>query len=445
MRVLFTTSAAPDKSPFFTSEKRPPLGIGSLISTVRNAGHEIFFIDNYLKPEAFIEEGFLQKEDIDLIGIHANTICFQDTLRMLKEIQQLREGKQWKGKVVIGGPHTSVAPDTIPDYVDYIVQGEGEEALIEIIEDRATSRILSKRRLNNIDTLAFQPWDIFTKMSYDMTCPWINGAPVFTMNTSRGCPYSCSFCSVGSIWGKGYTFLSAERIISEIEFLIKEYGAKGIYFREDNFTLNCDRVSEFCELLLKKNINISWACETRVDNLSEELIKLMARAGCKGFYLGIESGSQRILDFLKKGISIKQIKEVIAWSKSVEIKTYCSLITGIPGETYSDFKSTKKLIKQIQPFSASFNIFVGIPNSKLYGYVKENRLFEYEDQLGLLYPFGFDIKTKYHYQKKHTELVDYRFRKRTCFDRFLQIELMFRFFKKSIKKILRLLFKSENE
>ena len=144
MRVLFTTSAAPDKSPFFTLEKRPPLGIGSLISTVRNAGHEIFFIDNYLKPEAFIEEGFLQKEDIDLIGIHANTICFQDTLRMLKEIQQLREGKQWKGKVVIGGPHTSVAPDTIPDYVDYIVQGEGEEALIEIIEDRATSRILSK-------------------------------------------------------------------------------------------------------------------------------------------------------------------------------------------------------------------------------------------------------------------------------------------------------------
>ena len=87
MNVLFTTSSAPQKSPFFTSEKRPPLGVGSLISLLRKKGHKVFFIDNYLNPSNFIESGFLQRNKIDFVGIHANTICYRDTLRMFNKIE----------------------------------------------------------------------------------------------------------------------------------------------------------------------------------------------------------------------------------------------------------------------------------------------------------------------------------------------------------------------
>lgn len=125
MNILFTTSAAPEKSPFFTSEKRPPLGLGFLMSVVRNEGHRVFFIDNYLKPSNFIKEGYLQKNDIDFVGISANTICYRDTLRMFNEIQNLRKKGLWNGKIIVGGPHTSVALETIPEFVDYVVQGEG--------------------------------------------------------------------------------------------------------------------------------------------------------------------------------------------------------------------------------------------------------------------------------------------------------------------------------
>jgi len=399
MNILFTTSAAPKISPFSTDEKRPPLGIGSLMSVVRNEGHKVFFIDNYLKPSNFIEEGYLQRNKIDYVGIYANTICYRDTLRMFNTIENLRERKLWNGKMIIGGPHTSVALDTVPDCVDYVVQGEGERAVLEIINGKENERIIKKERITDLDSLPFQPWDIFTKLPYDYICPWMDRRPIFTMNTSRGCPFDCSFCSVGSIWGKQYTCYSADRIISEIEYLIKDFGAKGIYFREDNFTLNLRRTEEFCEGLIKKNIDIHWACETRVDTLcNEELIKSMSNAGCRAVYLGVESGSQKILDTLNKNITVGQIEKTLNLCKKYGVRTYCSLVTGVPGETDEDYVLTKKLIDKLKPYSYVFNIFVGIPNSRLYRYVLENNLYEYIDDLGLVYLPGYDVKAKFFFR-----------------------------------------------
>jgi len=431
--MLFTTSAAPEKSPFFTSEKRPPLGLGSLMSVVRNGGHKVFFIDNYLKPSNFIEKGYLQENEIDYVGIYANTICYRDTQRMFNEIENLRKKGLWNGKMIVGGPHTSVALDTIPEFVDYIVQGEGERAILEIINGNANERIIRKERIKDLDSLPFQPWDIFTKLSYDYSCPWMDIKSVFTLNTSRGCPFNCAFCSVGSIWGKQYTYFSADRIISEIKHLIKNFGAKGIYFREDHFTLNLERTKEFCEKLIKKGTDIHWACETRVDRMSEELIKLMSTAGCRAVYLGVESGSQRVLDVLNKKITIEQIENTINWCNKYNIRTYCSLITGVPGETYKDHLLTKKLMNKLKPYSYSFNVFVAIPDSPLYKYMLDNNLYEYIDDIGLVYLPGYDIKAKIFYDVDSKYLVDYEFKQRTAFDEELLKEQ--RSFKKKLNKI----------
>ncbi len=437
MNILFTTSAAPKKSPFSTTEKRPPLGLGFLISLTRNEGHKVFFIDNYLSPSNFIEDGFLQDNNIDFVGISSNTICFKDTLRMINEIENLRKKGLWSGKMIVGGPHTSVAPQTIPDFVDYIIQGEGESAILEIINNKEKKRIVRGKRINSLDSLPFQPWDIFTKLFYDYTCPRINVSPVFTMNTSRGCPFNCSFCSVGSIWGKEYTYFSADRIISEIEYLIENYNAKGIYFREDHFTLNMERTKLFCRKLIEKKINIHWACETRVDCMSEELVKLMSLSGCKSVYLGVESGSQRILDKLNKKITISQIENTINWCKKYKIKAYCSLIIGTPGEKYEDYLLTKQLMKKLKPYSYRFNIFVGIPNSPLYKHILKNNLYEYIDNIGLMYLPGYDIKTKYFYNISSKSIVNHNFRKKTYFDK----KLLKQFYKNKFTNIIKTIIK----
>lgn len=432
MNILFTTSAAPEICSFFTDEKRPPLGLGSLISVVRNEGHNVFFVDNYLKPTDFVKEAFLQKNKIDFVGIYVNTICYRDTLRMLNEIEELRKRGLWDGKIVVGGPHTSVAPDTIPDFVDYVVQGEGERAILKILDGEAEGRIIKEKRIKDLDLLPFQPWDIFSKLPYDYSCRWMDAKPVFTMNTSRGCPFECSFCSVDSVWGKKYTYFSVDRIIDEIKYLVKNFGAKGIYFREDNFTLNRKRVEEFCKKI--DNVEVKWACETRVDTLcDEEIVKMMSDAGCEAVYLGVESGSQRILDILKKNVIVEQIERCITLCKKHNIKTYCSLITGVPGETYEDYLLTKKLMQKVKPYAYSFSVFVGIPYSQLYREVLEKKLYEYIDDIGLVYLPGYDVKTRYFYGMNSKHFVNYKFKQRTVFDEELLKELD----KNKLKKMLK--------
>ena len=389
MRVLLVKPGAPARSPFFTNEKRFPIGIGFLISVLRNAGHEVHFVDNYLRPHDFIGEGYLQQNKIEILGLYMDTICLGEALLLLKNVEKLRRRKLWNGRIVVGGPHASVLPHTVPDFVDHIVIGEGERALLRVIEG-VQDRIVKGERIREMDSLPMPAYDVATTLPYDTTVSFIEGAPVFTMNTSRGCPFDCTFCSVGSVWGRRYDFLSAARVVEDIEFLKRTYNAEGIFFREDNFTLRKKRVFDFCERLLGNDVNIKWMCETRVDTLDKEMLRVMKRAGCEGLYIGAESGSQRVLDFLKKGITTEQVKSVFAWCAELGIKTLGSFVVGVPTETPEERKQTVEFARELGPTTSAFNVFVGIPTSTLYDYVLANRLYEHIDEVGLLYMKGHD-------------------------------------------------------
>jgi len=397
MNVLLTTSAAPAQSPFSTGEKRPPLGLGFLISVLRDAGHRVFFIDNYLKPSNFLETDYLWRHDIDVVGIYANTICFRDTRRMLWRLEYLRQTGRWQGKIMVGGPHAAVAPETIPEFVDYVVQGEGERVVLDIVEGRAAGRLLRAPRIDNLDELPPPAWDYFVHQPYHWRGDWFPGAPVFTMNTSRGCPYRCTFCSVGSIWGRQYTCFSAERLVEDIDFLVRTYGVQGIYFREDNFTVRRDRTEDFCRLLLNRGLKITWACETRVDALDRELLALMQRAGCVGLYFGVESGSPAVLERLQKGITVEQIRTAFGWCRELGLRTAASVIVGTPGETPRDLELTQALLAEIKPTVTWYNVFVGIPRSPLYDQVLRERLYEFIDDRGLVYLPGHDERVRRFY------------------------------------------------
>lgn len=395
--VLLATSAAPNQTPFSTGEKRPPIGVGFLISTLREAGHNVFFIDNYLSPSSFLETDYLKRHRIDFVGIYTNTICFRDSLRMFYLLEELRQRGFWNGKIIAGGPHASVCPETIPPFVDHIVIGEGEYAVRDIVSGKVTERIVHYPSIENLDELPMPAWDYFSELPYNWGGNWLPEAPVFTMNTSRGCPFSCTFCSVCSIWGKHYTYFSAERIVADIEHVVKNFGARGIYFREDNFTLKRDRLIRFCNLLMERNIRIPWVCESRVSNLDRDLVELMARAGAVGFYFGVESGSQRLLDFMKKGINVQQIRNAFLWCHELGIKTAASVIVGVPTETEDDLRMTASLLEEIKPTVTWFNIFVGIPDSELLRYAQKHDYVEFIDDRGLAYMKGHNRSVELFY------------------------------------------------
>lgn len=389
MNWLLTTCAAPSMTPFFTNEKRPPLGLGFLISVLREAGHTVFFIDNYLRASDFLESDYLVRNQIDIVGIYVSTICYSEFIKMADELERKRKRGVWRGKIVVGGPHPSVVPESIPDFIDHIVIGEGEQAVLEIANDTA-ERIVKCKPISDLDSLPAPSMDDFIKLPYHWNSDWVKVEPIITMNTSRGCPFHCAFCSAQSIWGRHYRSFKADWIIDNIKSLVKNYNCKGIYFREDNFTIKRKRVEEFCERLMFEGLNIQWMCETRVDSLDRELIKLMHDSGCKAFYIGVESGSQRLLDLMKKDITVEQIEAVFSWCSQIGINTYASLIFGVPTETPEDRQKTRELCERISPGHIGRHTFVGIPKSELYSYVLDNNLYTYIDDAGLVYPQGHD-------------------------------------------------------
>lgn len=395
MNVLLITSPAPEMAPFSTSEKRPPLGVGSLISTLRNAGHTTWFEDLYLLPFPIFEDAtYLTERSIDFVGIYSSTVTYPETLKLLYQLEELRNQKKWNGKIIMGGPHTSFGAQEIPDSVDFIVIGEGEITLLDIIEQRISNRITKGIPVKDMNTLPDVPWGDFIYRNYDWTA-WGLPTPVYTFNTSRGCPFSCSFCSVKGIWGRTYRFMSAERVLDDIAMMVKYYGLQTAYFREDHFTLNTKRVTQFSQGLLERGLNIAWACETRADSiLDESLVALMAQSGCKCLYIGVESGSQRMLDIFCKGETVEQFEEVFRLAKKYDINVYASFVHGAPGETDEDRQLTQEFIERTKPYSVGNNVYTGLPGSALYDEIVKQDLLQYEDPV-----------TKIRYLKGHNERV----------------------------------------
>jgi len=207
-------------------------------------------------------------------------------------------------------------------------------------------------RIDDLDVLPRADFALFMDRprGYQLSFGFSPTTPVFNLCTSRSCPYTCSFCGVRDIWGRLYRAQSAARILDDIQFLKREFGCAGIYFREDLFTANHKRVRELAELLLKHGTNIEWACETRVDAGSdEELVKLMARSGCRGFYIGAEAGSQRMLDIYNKEIRVEDIYRTCEIAKQHGIAVYMSLMVGHPQETLRDKLAILHLLRRTRP------------------------------------------------------------------------------------------------
>jgi len=390
MNILFLTSPAPEYAPFSTKEKRPPLGVGFLMAVAKRAGHEVYFSDEYLAPTGIIESGFLEENAVDVVGIYSNTICLPGTLDLIAQADSRRAGG-WRGKIAVGGPHTSVGADKLPASVDHIVIGEGERTILDILGGMASGRIIHGERVEDLDTLPMPAWEEFIHRPYDWKSRFTGSYPVYTMNTSRGCPFDCTFCSVNSVWGKTYRHMSAGRVVDDVEHMIKYYGARCIYFREDHFTLNKKRTVEFCDTLLSRNVKIDWLCETRADQLDdEEYQRLMYRAGCRAFYIGVESGSQRMLDFFNKGENVDQFVRAFETARKVGIKTYASFVVGAPTETEDDLRQTFELIDRLKADFVGMNVYTGIPGSRLYDYAIDNGLVEFMDSNGVAYLKGHD-------------------------------------------------------
>ena len=395
------TTAPPLKSPWGMAGRLPPLGLAYVAAALEKAGFQIEIFDNYLLEKSIEEVKVeIKKRAPEIVGITCSSLTYERCVETAKAVKDALSSC----KVVVGGPHPSYMPQTMLQHaeIDYVVIGEGEQAMVKLASslmkngsDTAKIPGIAYGKTKNppeftvdLDQIPFPARHLLPMRMYDRKIPYLNVEPVDTMSIIRGCPYSCAYCETKELWGNTCRTFTPQRIIDEIEYMVKTYGTKGIYFVGDNFTINKKKTLELCELINKNKIEIKWVCDTRANLVSQELLHEMKAAGCQTIFFGVESGSPRILEKLNKNITLQEVADAFALCRKERIQTAASFMLGIPGETFNDLDATFKFAKQLNADWCQFNIYVACPGSKLYDEVIRDGLYDQMDN------FLARVKTK---------------------------------------------------
>ncbi|MCL1985270.1 MAG: B12-binding domain-containing radical SAM protein [Betaproteobacteria bacterium] len=342
-----------------------PLGIAYLASSLRSAGFsaELMDMHDFSWEDAY---GLLLHAAPDLVGIS----CFTMNRGNALHLAELAKKTLPEVVVVLGGPHATFFPEQIllNPFVDIVVLGQGEETLVELAaclsehadlrqvrgivfrEGDCLRRTEARQNFSTLDALPFPTYEAFDLGEYkspELPAQYAR-LPGTHVITSRGCPFHCKFCSVHSYFG-GWHARTPENVVEELRMLMESHGVQHVYFSDDLFSLDHDRVITLCKAILDQGLQLVWMAETRVDCVSEEMLAWMRKAGCYRIYYGVESGSPRILKSVNKGFTVAQVRRAFKLTHAAGIEPCCFLMIGNPGETPATIQETISLIHEIRP------------------------------------------------------------------------------------------------
>ncbi len=315
----------------------------------------------------------------DFLGITMYTANFKAARIIAEKVK--KQNKEIK--IVVGGVHPTLAPDKTlkSDEFDYIIIGEGETSFLQLINGDPREKIAGLgyknegslfinapgEPISNLDLLPFPARDLIINPS--------DNTDYGQVITGRGCPFSCTYCASPAIWGKKKVrFRSVEGVIKELILIKENYPHKIIYFVDDTFTLNKQRTIGLCKEIIKNRLDLEWKCDTRADCLTEEMVVLMKKAGCVCIKIGVESGSEKILKKVNKGVKKETILNAVKIIKKHGISLTIYLMAGFPDETDDDLKETIGFAREIDADYYSLSILAPYFGTKIYNdFIKNNR------------------------------------------------------------------------
>lgn len=374
---------------------RPPLNLLYLAAVLRENGYQVEIIDAPVQCTNYGELICKIKESRpDYCGLTAMTLTIGSAAMTAELIKKECPGCP----VIIGGAHVSAVPEqtlTNCSSFDYGVIGEGELTLLELLEflrekkDLSTVaglifrgksgfiRTGSRPFIQKLDTLPFPAWDLLPDYVQTYRPSKIRQIrfPSAYLATSRGCPFQCTFCT-NIVHGRSFRSHSVDYLMRMIRHLIKRYRIKDVTLYDENLTIQKERITEFCTRISKERLDITWSCDARADSVTPGLLSLMYSAGCRSISFGIESGSQEVLDFYHKNLSLEQISYAVRETHKAGIITSGFFIIGGPTETEATINKTIAFAKSLDldyftPFY--FNVF---PEGPVYGTIREYGTFD---------------------------------------------------------------------
>ncbi len=366
----------------------PPLGLAYLAAVARDAGWEPMIIDGLTEDLTPSElEDRIRKFQPDVVGLTATTPAIYDAYEAARIAKRVNPN----ALVLIGGPHATFTADEVLrecEQIDIVVMGEGEETFKQILDrfekNKGYEDILGiAYRKNNIvkinpprplirdlDNLPIPAYDLLPMEKYV-----VEGVRYAAIMTSRGCPYNCIFCSSSLQFGKKWRAHSPERVLEELRILREKFRVREIEFLDDTFTLNPKRAIDLSRKIVEEGLDISWSASSRVNTFNRSVGEAMHKAGAHTIYFGIESGSDKTLKFIGKGITRQQAIDAVKAAKEVELNALGSFVIGFPYETEEDIRSTIRFANKVNVDLAQFTIATPYPGTRLWEIaVRENLL-----------------------------------------------------------------------
>jgi anaerobic magnesium-protoporphyrin IX monomethyl ester cyclase len=367
-----------------------PLGILYLSSHLRAKGFEAEIYDSTFgsREELFAR---LDEDDPGVLGIYGNLMTRGNVLSIMERARSAG----WR--VVLGGPEpANYAEEYLDAGADVIVAGEGETALEQLMASgfdpvhwpgikgilyrASTGDVVRTGAPDLLRSLDAQPWPDRERVEiprYLQTWREFHGAGCLSIITARGCPYRCNWCS-HSVYGMTHRRRSPQAVVNEIEWLLDRYRPDTLWIADDVFTIHPGWISDYARAMKQRGIRIPFECITRADRLNERMVEWLAELGCMRVWIGSESGSQRILDAMERGVTVEQVRSAVDWCRRAGIQTGMFLMWGYDGEEISDIEATIDHVKQCRPDIFFTTVSYPIKGTPYYNKVA-NRLVTFGD------------------------------------------------------------------
>lgn len=389
----------PVGNPINKSQFTIPLGLAYLARVLQDNAYSVTVLDMGVeKTTRTTLSAILSREMPKLVGITSTVLTYNDGIRVASFIKKQKPNLP----IVIGGPQASFLPEQTLEKgcIDIVAISEGEITMLEIaeyyingdifslskIKDIAYKHngqiVINERRpfIENLDTIGFPARDLFDLNKYENP---------FSIITGRGCPHACTFCTNQNMWRRRYRVRSIDNVVKEIIEIRDKYKPDMIHFIDDTFILDHERVVSICDESIEKHIHVIWSCSSRGKPIPSYVLKKLREAGCRGIIIGAESGSNRVLRNIKKGVTKQDIEETVKGIHRAGIGVVCSFIIGFPCDTERSINETIQFAKQLAslqisknepPVLSQFGAVMPLPGTELFDNLpKRDRLFLMEN------------------------------------------------------------------
>ncbi len=351
----------------FKHFKLPRLGSTILGTILKRAGHDVKVFIEEIQPPKMSD---LQDADLVCLSTISSTAP-----QAYKVARQLRE----KGiPVAIGGPHVTFMPEEAAEEADYVFRGEAERSMVQFVE-----AVVSGKGIEKVPGLTFKrDGEIIHNEAVEAVCDldevpdpdfsllvggiqlgWSN--TVVPVQTSRGCPFNCSFCSVTKMFGRKMRYRSVGRVLDELERIGNQ--RKHIFFYDDNFATNHGRLREMLEGMLKRDLRVGWSAQVRVDVARDpDLVRLMRRAGCETLYIGFESVNPETLVAYDKGQTAEEMEEAIRVFHRARIRLHGMFVLGADTDTVESVRETSRFARRMRIETVQFLVLTPLPGTTFF-------------------------------------------------------------------------------